>query len=88
MAAPQTSPITDSVSTKINNITRFVRQATDQARLSAQAGPVLDRLDWWMTSWQNSVVQQFERVLQQNSHDHNSHSKGAQGAGETDSSRL
>ena len=34
-------------------------QATDQARFSAQAGPVLDRLDRWMTSWQNSVVQQF-----------------------------
>ena len=51
-------------------------QATDQARLSAQAGPVLDRLDRWMTSWQNSVVQQFERVLQQNSYDHDSHSKG------------
>ena len=44
--------------------------------LSAQAGPVLDRLDRWMTSWQNSVVQWFERVLQQNSYDHDSHSKG------------
>ena len=51
-------------------------QATDHARFSAQAGPVLDRLDRWMTSWQNSVVQQFERVLQQNSYDHDSHSKG------------
>ena len=30
----------------------------------------------WMTSWQNSVGQQFERVLQQNSYDHDSHSKG------------
>ena len=29
-----------------------------------------------MTSWQNSVGQQFERVLQQNSYDHDSHSKG------------
>ena len=29
-----------------------------------------------MTSWQNSVGQQFERVLQQNSYDHDSHAKG------------
>ena len=29
-----------------------------------------------MTSWQNSVGQRFERVLQQNSYDHDSHSKG------------
>lgn len=50
--------------------------AADQGRLAAQAGPVLDRLDRWMTSWQNSVGQQFERVLQQNSYDHDSHSKG------------
>merc|ERR1719278_2463905 len=50
--------------------------SSDQARLAAQAGPVLDRLDRWMTSWQNSVGQQFERVLQQNSYDHDSHSKG------------
>jgi len=50
--------------------------SSDQGRLAAQAGPVLDRLDRWMTSWQNSVGQQFERVLQQNSYDHDSHSKG------------
>ena len=51
-------------------------QATDQARFSAQTGPVLKRLGNWMTSWQIYVVQQCKNVLQQNSYNHDNHSKG------------
>jgi len=49
--------------------------ASDQARLSAQAAPVLDKMDRWMTSWQNSVLQQFQRMMQQNSYDSDSDRK-------------
>ena len=42
----------------------------------AQTGPVVDRLDRWMTSWQNFATQKFDRILQQNSYDHDTLNKG------------
>ena len=48
----------------------------DYNRFVANAGPVVDRLDRWMTSWQNFATQKFDRILQQNSYDHDTLNKG------------
>jgi hypothetical protein len=48
----------------------------DYNRFIAQAGPVVDKLDRWMTSWQNFATQKFDRILQQNSYDHDTLNKG------------
>ena len=48
----------------------------DYNRFMAQTGPVVDRLDRWMTSWQNFATQKFDRILQQNSYDHDTLNKG------------
>jgi len=48
----------------------------DYNRFMAQTGPVVDRLDRWMTSWQNFATQKFVRILQQNSYDHDTLNKG------------
>lgn len=50
--------------------------SADYNRFAAQAGPVVDRMDRWMTSWQNMATQKFDRILQQNSYDHDTLNKG------------
>eukprot|EP00092_Neocalanus_flemingeri_P027836 GFUD01030219.1.p1 GENE.GFUD01030219.1~~GFUD01030219.1.p1 ORF type:complete len:765 (-),score=159.24 GFUD01030219.1:331-2625(-) len=50
--------------------------SADYNRFVAQAGPVVDKMDRWMTSWQNLASQKFDRILQQNSYDHDTINKG------------
>jgi len=50
--------------------------STDFNRFVAQTGPVVERMDRWMTSWQNLASQKFDRILQQNSYDHDTIIKG------------
>jgi len=48
----------------------------DYNKFVAQVSPVVDRMDRWMTSWENMASQKFDRILQQNSYDHDTISKG------------
>jgi len=48
----------------------------DFNRFVAHTGPVMDRIDQWITSWQNMASQKFERILQQNNYDHDTITKG------------
>jgi len=50
--------------------------STDFNRFVAQTGPVVERMDRWMTSWQNLASQKFDRILQQNIYDHDTIIKG------------
>jgi len=50
--------------------------STDFNRFVAQTGPVMERMDRWMTSWQNLASQKFDRILQKNSYDHDTIIKG------------
>ena len=50
--------------------------SADMARFVSGAAPALDRLDRWMTSWQNLASQKFDRITQQNSYDHDTIMKG------------
>ena len=44
-------------------------------RFSTTAAPVLERLDHWAVTWQNTASSQLGRILEQNSYDHQAASK-------------
>jgi len=50
--------------------------SADFNRFAAQAAPVVAKMDRWMDSWQTTATMKFDRILQQNSYDHDTLVKG------------
>jgi len=51
-------------------------QSADFNRFASQAGPIVAKMDRWIDSWQTTATMKFDRILQQNSYDHDTLVKG------------